>query len=178
MDVIIEQLYVRKKRPIDYLMQAGLFLLSMMVSVALFLILAYLEVPFGSIIVVAGIFGIVYLCYKVSIRLNKEFEYIVVNGEIDVDQIINRMERKRLLTIHSRMFDKFEKLDDPNILSSIQCDKKFDLRSYTDAQVYYAIFNHKEYKKTLLIFEPEERIVAEFKKYATKRDAFSNLKRD
>ena len=103
-------------------------------------------------------------------RLDVEYEYIYLNGEMDVDKIICRSERSRLLTVKAENFEQFGEYNDAarEKVDSYPANKRFDVRSNKGNTLYYAIFNHKEYNKTLLIFEPDERILSDMKRYIQK----------
>lgn len=39
--------------------------------------------------------------------MSVEYEYIVTNGEMDIDKIIAKRRRKRLITVNARTFERF-----------------------------------------------------------------------
>jgi hypothetical protein len=122
--------------------------------------------PFGSFVGMLGIIGLVYLGYKLFMKYDLEYEYIYLNGEIDIDKIIAKSDRKRIITVKCTDFEKFGIYDaNDSQIKNIQVDKSFNFSSNTGAKQYYAVLKHREFKKTLIIFEPEERIIADMKNY-------------
>ncbi len=135
-DVFYEQLYSRKKTFKEYGIQALIFIVTIGLSMAVFMFCIASIRNFGLMIGTLCIGIIVYFGYKLFMRLDIEYEYIYLNGEIDVDKIICKSERSRLLTVKAANFEQFgeynaatkEKVD------SYPVNKRFDVRSNkTDA---------------------------------------------
>lgn len=164
MDVLIEQLYKRKKTSLDIAVQALIFFSTIILAMGFYFIASLL--PFGSFVGMLGIIGLVYLGYKLFMKYDLEYEYIYLNGEIDIDKIIAKSDRKRIITVKCTDFEKFGIYDaNDSQIKNIQVDKSFNFSSNTGAKQYYAVLKHREFKKTLIIFEPEERIIADMKNY-------------
>ncbi|MCL1806397.1 MAG: DUF6106 family protein [Oscillospiraceae bacterium] len=101
-------------------------------------------------------------------RLNLEFEYIVTNGEMDVDRIMGRRTRKRMFTVDCRNFDILApyKPEYKNEYESQTISNVVDVSSHTEAPGrWFALYNAKDGKRTLLIFEPSEKMLEAFRKY-------------
>jgi hypothetical protein len=99
-------------------------------------------------------------------RLDLEFEYIVTNGEMDVDKIMGRTTRKRLLTVDCRSFDILApyKEEYRNEYSSQTIGNRIDVSSHPDsAGRWFAVFNAKDGVRTLLVFEPSEKMLDAFR---------------
>jgi len=114
---------------------------------------------------VAAIF---YGAYRLICRFSVEYEYVLTNGELDIDKIVNRKRRKRLITIHSKSFIEFGKVDS----SKKHREDKNQLVKTIDASAnspvhpdYYAIF-FKNGQKMKLVFNPTQKMIEEFKVYA------------
>ena len=166
-DVFYEQLYARKKTFREYAVQALIFIVTIGLSMAVFMFCISYIPKFGLMLGTVCIGIIVYFGYKLFMRLDVEYEYIYLNGEIDVDKIICRSERSRLLTVKASNFEQFGEYNEASKakVDAYPVNKRFDVRSNKTDNLYYAVFNHKEYKKTLLIFEPDERIFEDMKRY-------------
>ena len=50
---------------------------------------------------------IFYVAYRINTSFDVEYEYILTNGELDIDKITNKRRRKRLMTIHCKSFTAF-----------------------------------------------------------------------
>lgn len=49
--------------------------------------------------------GILFLAYWLISKMNVEFEYIITNNELDIDKIVSKKTRKRLITIDLKKVD-------------------------------------------------------------------------
>ena len=109
--------------------------------------------------------GAVYGAYWLMTGLDVEYEYIVTNGEIDVDKIIAQRKRKRLLTVKASVFERFGKLSDaPAVGPDVTIiDAKGTGTNVTES--YYADFPHSAIGNVRLIFNPEERVIEALKPY-------------
>lgn len=165
MDVFFEQLYKRKKGIKEILLQALIFVLTVGLSMVSFMLLAPLM--YGMILGTAAIAIIVYIGYKQFIKIDIEYEYIYLNGEIDIDKIIAKSSRERLLTVKASSFDQYGEYDAAaeEKLKSVGIQKTFDFRSNMGKPLYYALFKHKTHGKTLIVFEPEDKIREDMEKY-------------
>ena len=143
-DAFYEQLYARKKTIREYGIQALIFIVTIVLSMISFTFCITNIKGFGLIMGFLCICILVYFGYKLFMKLDVEYEYIYLNGEIDVDKIICRTKAK---------------------VDGMPVNKRIDVRSNKTDKLYYAVFNHREYKKTLLIFEPEERILEDMKRH-------------
>lgn len=111
--------------------------------------------------------GLVYLAYHFTSRLKKEFEYILTEDNLDIDVIMNKSKRKRLLSFSTAQLEMIASVNDSqynNVLSG-NFDKKIDATSgHKDAQVYFAIV--EKGGRTLLTFEPPKEMLEMMQKYA------------
>lgn len=111
------------------------------------------------------IIGVWYLVWVVMKYFSIEHEYIVTNGEIDIDIIYGKKKRKRLATINSKNLEVLAPLEGVNDVKG-DFKKKIDASSgIKENKKYYAVFNHKEFGKTLLIFEPSNEMLENIKYY-------------
>jgi len=101
-------------------------------------------------------------------RLDLEFEYIVTNGEMDVDKIMGRRSRKRLFTVDCRSFDILApcKEEYRNEIESKTITNRIDVSSHPRAPGrWFAVYNSEDGARTLLIFEPNEKMLNAFALY-------------
>ncbi len=163
MDFYTEQLYKKKKRPLDYLMQAGIFVGCLAASSLVFILLSAVAPAFGKLAGTLAIVAIVYGAYKLFCRLDTEYEYIYFNGELDVDKITAKSDRKRLLTVKCQEFERFGRATE-GIREKVTADKVLDVTSGGESPVYFAVFHKKDAGRMLLLFEPKEEIRADMKR--------------
>lgn len=164
MDVFLEQLVVKKKTGMDILKIVGLILATIIVVFLAFFVLPRISrifSTFGVFIVVGALYGAWYLITG----LNVEYEYILTNGEIDVDKIIAQRKRKRLITVNTRNFSEFG-LYRPEEHTGKSYDATiFACSSLQDPNLYYAVTEHPKYGNCMLVFNPDERIVENAKQF-------------
>ena len=136
---------------------ALLYLLAVVVSAFAFVML--MPFGFGSAValIIAGAF---YGAYRLSGNMNKEFEYIVTEDIIDVDVIVNKSKRKRLISFRLENVKVLGDINDAscNHYLSEGFDVVIDATSgRKDKKVYFAVFEKSN--KTLVKMELTEGIV-------------------
>ncbi|MBC7765959.1 MAG: hypothetical protein H7Y41_05690 [Hyphomonadaceae bacterium] len=162
MDVFLEYMVSRKKDGKDYLMNGLLVVAAIVVAAILSVVAEQVGMGQLNLLILAGV------CYG-AIQLiasrNVEFEYIVTNGEIDVDKIISRKRRKRLLSANMRHAIIVARMDDAQYKNEFnQTTQKTitAVSSMTAPNIYFAIVPTKE-QTVKLIFEPSERMLEAFR---------------
>ena len=101
-----------------------------------------------------------------------EFEYIITNGEMDVDRIAGKNSRKRILTVNCKSFDILAPYKEAYAAeyNSKTIAKRIDAsKSPKSPGRYFAVFNDKNGLRTLLIFEPNERMMEVFRIYIARK---------
>lgn len=113
--------------------------------------------PFGMLLfIVAAV--LVFLMYR---KVNVEYEYLFVNGELDIDMIFNRARRKRVFSMQ---------LNELQVLAPVG---SIELKHYQKAKVTDYSSGRKDAKTygmvilergvhQMIIFEPKESIVEGF----------------
>ncbi|MBR5506567.1 MAG: hypothetical protein IKV88_00795 [Clostridia bacterium] len=167
MDTFIEYMIKQKKKKGDYTKAALIILAATFVVMIVTLVFLVLPSYFISMwpLTVAGIY---FGAYKIISSFDVEYEYILTNGELDVDRITHRKKRKRIITIHVKSFIEFGKIGDENEKKHKKEDftniinASANSSTYTD---YYAVF-FKNGQRMKLIFNPTVRMIDAFKPYA------------
>ncbi len=126
---------------------------------------------FSFILSVAAVFGGVWL----TKQLNVEYEYIFTNGEIDVDIITGRTDRKRLITFKCKDIERIEKYTQGlPMFEKEQYAKKSIYCNAKDSDVYCISFKHK-IGKVCLVMQIRENMREAMRPYLDKliaREAF------
>lgn len=156
-DVFLEQLVKRKMTPFDMLMNALIILAAIAAVILLMGPLQALIPDFASIFLlcsIGAVIGAIYLIYS----KNVEFEYIYTNGELDVDTIIARRRRKRLVSVTC------DNVTDIGIYRSdntrqASCSKVIDATSGEGKESWYMVLPHRVFGTTMLIFEPNAEML-------------------
>jgi len=162
MDIFNEWIVKKKKSGKDYAITAGIILGGLILIFVSSALAQYLA-SFYLLLVAAIIYGM----YIGITSLNVEYEYSVTNGELDIDKIISRRKRKRLVSVHSKNFEYFAPLNDSHkaAFDSPSITKKIDAcSSFNSDKVYFAIY-FKNNEKVRITFEPTERMIEDFSRY-------------
>jgi hypothetical protein len=167
MDVFLEQIVGKKTTSADILKKIGIILAAVVIIfLSLFVlplipnIIGQIFGMIGLLVVIGAIYGAYYLISGMSI----EYEYILTNGEIDVDKIIARRKRKRLITVDTRDFEEFGLYRNApsvgqNVTTIMACI------SPDAPNTYYALLEHSKFGRVLLVFNPNEKILTNAKQF-------------
>ncbi len=168
-DVFYEQLYKKKKGITGLLIQAGVIVVALILAVIIFLVLS--QMVMGQMFGFLAVAGIAYGAYKITMLFDVEYEYIYLNGEIDFDKIVSRTTRNRELTVKAVNVELYGVYDEQakTKLQHSDIKKTFNFDSGRGNTLYYMTTKHKEFGKTLIIFEPEERIREDLERYIPKQ---------
>lgn len=164
MDFFEESFVERKKTPQDVM---SIIVAFMAAFIALYLILIQFNAGKLVILIPLEIAFVIFAVFVVISAFKVEYEYSVTNGDLDIDKIVAKRRRTRLITVNLRDVEYFALLDDTNI--SVAEDKSInrviDATSTIDSlNVYFAIF-YVNNEKICLLFEPTEGMVNNFANY-------------
>lgn len=163
MDNISEQLIEIRKTPKDFLL-LGLIWFAAFILVFLFVLLSLNVSSFIGFIFLL-IAGVIYGAYKLSSMLKKEYEYIVVNHDMDIDKITAQSSRKRMVSIKLN-----EVLEYGNFTAQRQealKRKEFDMKFVCcnpDDQAQYFIYKHSKKGLLLIVLAMNEKTKKEAEK--------------
>ena len=157
MDVVVEYMVQKKSTAKDLLLKLSVAagsLLLLFIALLLSQVSPFLT-AFGLIICI----GVVYFAYRYIASLDVEYEYTIVNGEMDIDKIIARRKRKRLLTVKLTSFEQFGKFR-PSDHEQVEYDSRvYSCEDPKGENAWYAVFSHRELGNTLLVFTPNDRMM-------------------
>ncbi len=170
MDIFVEQI-VKKEATTKVKVQKALIVFGVAVVIVVSFFLLFYIGLFSVLLSVGGI----YLGYYLISNLDVEYEYIVTNGEVDIDKIIAKRKRKRLITFRIETFDRFGKYEDAPLIENGTTQVRADGISANTTEKYYADFTHSKFGLVRLIFSPEEKVIATMKPYF-KRQLKMNFK--
>ena len=143
-----------------------IILIVNIVAVVLGVIAFSYVAKFGGIALLVAV-GVVYFSYLFASRRKKEFEYICTDDNMDIDVIMNKSKRKRLLSFDISHTEIIAPVKDEQYKHMLEknFDRKIDATSKRKgAIVYFAIIEKDE--KTLLKFEPTREILEILQRYA------------
>lgn len=166
MDIFIEQLLKRRRTTADYV-KIALCVVGMLALI--YFITQWGFVPFigMTVLIVCGL--LLWLLIWAVQSTNAEFEYTFTNGVLDVDKILNKRTRKKVLELNSREIQIMAKQSSSEYRSyerNSAVKKIFacaDAKNPNDENWFVVYIDGSQ--PTMLIFTPEERIVDGFHKY-------------
>lgn len=160
MDTFIEKLVTKKKGLKDTMITVGVFLGAIILIMLSLSIKVISQLGLGVFLAA----GFIYLGYRLIQARNVEFEYIVTNGELDIDRIVAQRKRKRVFSASCKEFEILSPVKSNSFSQSVQGIKnRIDATSSIDSPgAYFATLNYKG-EKTVVIFEPDERMLNNFK---------------
>jgi len=163
-DIFNEQLVERKQNMTDNFKK-----ITILAGGVLFLAIAFLIPGLRSLIFIIAI-GIISGVFILLRRFNVEYEYIFTNGELDIDQIINKSKRKRLLSIHVADFIIMVPISNKDYGKDVEkYSKLYDASSGVLLENTYAAIFDKDSKKSKLIFEPNEKMFNAIRAYIPRK---------
>lgn len=163
MDIFCEQLVKIKNSFAKTLLIALIVIVSAALCVIMFI---YSKQYFMLIfLIVALVYGTIFLVKQFFI----EYEYSITNGTVDIDKIIAKSRRKRIISFETAEIIRIGKINDAGIVKS--ADKVF-LCGNKSENAYY-ILAKKGAAKAAILMEPDERIKAAITESAPK-----NMRRD
>lgn len=97
-------------------------------------------------------------------KLNVEYEYVFVDGQIDFDRITGKARRKTMLRIDFDQVEIMAPFNSPALDSynNMQLEKK-NFSSLNNDSKPYVIIANVENKKTRITFEPNEKMLTVIK---------------
>lgn len=147
-DFYTEQLVKRKATSADMAKRVGLIVLTVASVAAIFL------VPFGILAPVIMIVLDIFL-FK---RFNVEYEYLYVNGDLDIDKIMSKEKRKKIFSMHISELEVLAPTGDPE-LRPFQNVKAVNYSSLEPNHKTYEMVIVQNGQKSRIIFEPNATIV-------------------
>lgn len=168
--VFIEEIVKRKKTATDYLATAAVLALGAALAAILITIILPVFIKFGTVVlllVVAVFYGIYYFLQTVDV----EFEYSLVNAEIDVDKIMGKKRRKRMVTVYIRDLEDFGTRKNPEFnryMSNSDIKKVYACRDKNADDIFFTVYNEGS-TRIMLLFNPSEKIIDQIAKRNPKK---------
>ncbi|HJA12710.1 MAG TPA: hypothetical protein H9799_07130 [Candidatus Mediterraneibacter merdipullorum] len=156
-DALYEQLVTRRPKPYD--LPVRILVILVIVAVAVLLM------PFIGILsfIIAVILALV-AYYFIFPKLNVEYEYIILNHDLQIDAIYNRAKRKRMTSLDIQSAEIIAPKDSPR-LHSYKPDKICDYSSGNPSGKAYAIMLPMEQKNVCIYIEPDAKMIEHMKQW-------------
>jgi len=160
MDNISEQLIKINKTPKEYFLLGSIWVGAFLIVFCLVLIGLKMPTFFSVLLVLCA--GAMYGAHKLSGLLNLEYEYIVINRDLDIDKITAKSSRKRIVSVKLNEVQDFGKftVQKAEKLATRHFDQKFICCNATD-EAYYLTYKHSKKGMILLVIAMNERTKTE-----------------
>lgn len=171
MDTFYEQITAVKKTGKSWAAIIGIWLLALIVM-AISVLLMGTMLSFIAVFLFAGA---IYGAYKLSCRFSVEYEYIITNGTVDIDKIMSKSMRKRVLSFNLSDVSRLEKYN-----PAAQINGKFLSKiiacNQNDPNAYLMVASIKENGEVLIVMSPNDRMKGAMVKFLPKYIANSAFK--
>lgn len=156
-DAFYEQLVTRKSRPLDFLIRILIVVFVAMVAIVGTLFIGFLAF-FIAVLLAMGAY------YFIFPRLNVEYEYTLLNYDIDVAAIFSKEKRKNITSFDIRQAEIIAPKGSPR-LNSYHPAKTHDFSSgEADAKVY-AVMIPLESGVSCVFLEPDQTMKEHIKSW-------------
>ena len=163
MDTFFEQIVSMKKDGKAIAAIIGIWLLAVVLAFLLFTI----GMQFIGALSLLLVFGLFYGAFKLSTRFNIEYEYIVTNGTMDIDKIISKSSRKRVVSFELQTVSRLEKFT-PAQLNNINPKEIVAACNLNDPEAYLMVSSKEGKGNIVLVFAPDERVRGAIIKFVPK----------
>jgi hypothetical protein len=151
MDIFIEKIVKKRKSVAELLL---IFLIAAGAITISYLLISF--VPQLAVLIIA----LLYFTYRLITRFNIEYEYALTNGDLDIDIIIDKRKRKRLLSVNCKDFDAVARVDSSQYTKEIKgCKNIKDYTSNKNNPGTWFISMREEGQHTVILFEPTEKMI-------------------
>lgn len=150
MDTFFEQIVAIRKST------KTIFLFVLVWLIAIFICAFFFLTGLLGSFILFLVCGVFYGAYKISTLMNVEYEYIITNGTLDIDKIINKSSRKRMLSIELSTVSRIEKYN-PVAVSKLD-SKRLTIACNLSDDAYLLVSEKEGKGVNYLVFAPEERL--------------------
>lgn len=151
-----EYIVKRKKTPKDYLVCVGTPLIGLIVAYILTGVL--FMIPAVSFLVPAMWAGVIWLSVRLIGSRNIEFEYLLTDCDLDVDKIINKNRRKRVISTYRKEIIAMAPKGSDKLPSNWESLTKIDATSSPDDEGVFVLVVQQDVQKAVL-FQPTEKMI-------------------
>ena len=152
-DVFIEEIVKKKKEPLDWLKIVAILLLCLGLAAGFL----FLGMFFPFCWVLAGLS--VYFGYFFISRRSVEFEYSLTNDVFDIDKIIAKRTRKRLISTSCKNFDDSGRYHPEEHTQKRYEKKYFACDSLKAENLWYFVAKGSNEGNSLVVFNGSERLL-------------------
>ena len=163
-DVFVENI-AKKKRGFSTILFKVITMLTSVVVAVLFFFTFVLVVPkFLSVVFFISLF-IIFMGYIITTAFNIEFETCLTNGVFDIDKIINRRKRKRLVTFRLETVEEIGRYNPAEHENKTYDNKFIACSDIEDEDVWYMTFRHYTFGHVLVVVNANEKMLNGIKQF-------------
>lgn len=156
-DAFYELLVTRKPKPYDMVVRILVILLIIAVAIG--------GMPFiGMTSFLVAVLIALLAYYFIFPRLNVEYEYTLLNHDMQIDVIYNRSKRKSLMNFDIQAAEIIAPKQSPR-LNSYHPDKTYDYSSGNSSARVFAIETSMDQKKVCIYIEPDQKMIDHMKQW-------------
>ncbi len=168
MDIFFEQIIFKKLNTTQKVLKIAIIIMAIVLICSLFAFgVASLGTGsiFAPIIFIAAI-GVGYGTVWYVKRMYIEYEYAITNGDFDVDRIIGKAKRERVISTSCKDFEEIGVYDERAMrrLKPMEFDAKVVAANLDEEGVWYIITNHSKAGRVLIYIQPNDKIISALKK--------------
>ncbi|MFA7636935.1 MAG: DUF6106 family protein [Monoglobales bacterium] len=160
MDMFTECLLKRKKHFKEYAIAVPLILLGIIGT--LFFLAFIWRSPLSGV----GFAAVILMWWGIRVLIsnqNKEFEYTVTNGDVDIDLIIAQKKRRRIISFNAKNIDKMAPVD--QLSGAETFSKEIDASAHDGRFDVYYISATIRGEKTKILVNPSRKMLDILKNY-------------
>ena len=169
-DIFIENLVKKRNTASSIAMRIIIMILGGLLAVP-FLYLSFTGFFSGFMVLLA--IGSIYGAYRLAVLFNIEFETSFTNGLFDVDKIINKSSRKRLISVQCKdviemgVYKPEQQKTKTYKTRIIACDSELS------EDVWFLVTNHSTLGRSLVVFNMTDKLMSSFKSFVPREVAFT-----
>lgn len=165
MENYIETVVAKKNKFTDLILGCFLSFLPIFVGAYLFILLSSIEslAGFAPLALIACLV-ICYFVYKNFGKFNIEWEYILVGSELRFSKIIDKSKRRDIVSVDMSKTEIIARINDNEHNSSLRSvQHKYDFTSNKTNDYFFMITSDLKGKRVCVLFEPDDRLLENFK---------------
>ncbi len=160
MDTFVEQIVVKRKGGKEIAIIIGVVFAALLIAAVSVLFLG----AFALLIIAGAGYGAWWLITSQNI----EFEYSVTNGDIDIDQIVAQRKRRRIVSVAGQKIESMQPYKPEEYVGRTFNRTVIAAPSAAEEGLWCFTYTSKKNGHTLVIFQPEERVLNSLKSGLTK----------
>lgn len=150
-DALYEQLISRRPKPYDLPVRIAVVLVILAVAVGGMPFVGFLSFAVAVVLAVLAY-------YFIFPKLNVEYEYIILNHDLQIDAIYNQAKRKHMQSLDIQGAEIIAPKGSPR-LNSYKPDKIYDYTSGSPSGKVFAIMIPMEQKNVCIYIEPDGKMI-------------------